>query len=240
MIREEDVESAWAALPFVSVELKQNSSDGAGGYLLRLHRGGEASLGRRKGEVYYSSYAELCFLIERLRVAEMRPQYGFPGSSHSLYGAYTLRVTAANGEEMIIEEREGWGPPELHALVAYIESIKDYTRWTGSHVAQLNLRPRLVAEPWYVHSFAFPDMSLQGVPIEFSAEGRVAAECFPEIESYLLTAELELRLGGTEAGGRLFFTYDHEAKAFASRSLQRAPIVIAPAGFKFTEYTNGF
>ncbi len=234
---DQDMEPLWAALPFESIEL-QFQSYGGSSYHLRLNRGGAASQGSLTGEVDYYSYARLCFQIERLRVAEMQSKYGFAVVDG---GSYTFRLVGPSGAETVVKEHEGQGPPELHALVICIESIKDGIRWKWPPVKEHDrLQTRLTTEPWYVHSFAFPGMSLQGVPIEFSAGGAVTAECLPETESYLLTSDLELRLGGSEPGTRLFFTYDREAKAFASRSQLRPPIVIAPAGFKITDYTNGF
>jgi len=233
-----DMEPLWAALPFDSVELRFVAS-WQRGYHLRLQRHGEASLGNRMGEIGYSQYARLCFLIERLRVAEMHPLYEGGGAIDGDYD-FILRVVASDGTELRVEDQERRGPPEFQALVTYIESIKDDIRWSPTPIPYDDIQARLVTESWHVHSYVYPVMPLQGYPIEFSEDGSVSTECIGGIDDYLLTDDLELRLGGAEAGTRLFFTYDQEAGVFVSRSLKRPPIVIGPAGFKFTEYTNGF
>ena len=126
----------YECLPYRTIELERTPCLGrCPVYHLTLHRHGHAHfvgqanverLGTFAGEFMVNDFGKLCYLIEVLKVEELRARHRARGTDRA---STIVRLIGADGTDKVIEDYGNAGPIELWALQLAVDGVGSRVRW---------------------------------------------------------------------------------------------------------------
>ncbi len=125
-----------AALPYTSIKMERTECYGTcPAYSVTFHRDGSAEyeakahlpkLGSFTGHIRITTFARLCYSLQRLGVFNLKPDYSANWTDDS-----RCTISVEGREKKVVSEYGGIGPIELWSAQMIIDQVKDEIEWTA-------------------------------------------------------------------------------------------------------------